>query len=107
LYSASAIALPLFSPVLLDGGWILLPVLSLVIAVGLTPFPLAVAHHLCVLGVGGDLLAVIVRAPLPADKQWRYTRFGRGDISRVEKTADNNGSNATAKRRSPPGLEMT
>jgi hypothetical protein len=43
----------------------------------------------------------------PADKQWRYTRFGRGDISRVEKTADNNGSNATAKRRSPPGLEMT
>jgi hypothetical protein len=54
----------LFLPVLLDRGWILLPVLPLVIGVGLTPFPLAVAHYVCILRVCGEFLAVILRATL-------------------------------------------
>jgi hypothetical protein len=54
----------LFLLVLLGRGWVLLPVLALVIGVGFTPFPLAVAHHVCVLRVGGELLTLIVRAAL-------------------------------------------
>jgi hypothetical protein len=89
--------LPLLLAVLLGWGWMFLPVLSLVISVGLAPFPLAVA-------------AILVRTRRPrlatgddsprgagAGKQRRYTLFDRGDISKAQKIADNSGSNAMAR----------
>jgi hypothetical protein len=60
LNAAFPIAFPLLLAVLISGFRVALAILLLVLGMRLTPFALAVANDLCVLGVGLQLLAVVI-----------------------------------------------